>query len=146
MSKQYDLLDQIEMSIFHAKKASKIIDQLYMLRKDKYSEYQVMLAAFYYKVGDALCTYIELNTDEMNQLKPLNLPEDPDDYENEELEAVAEEAEEEKASVEAKSDAIDEPIIEDVTDQIDSSTKKEEAPQVQQQEKLGENNELEDLS
>jgi hypothetical protein len=34
-------------------------------------------------MGDSLCTYIEINTDEMNQLKPLVLPEDPDDVEEE---------------------------------------------------------------
>ena len=67
------------MSIFHFRKAAKIIDALYLLRRDKYKEYQVLLAPFYFKVGDSLASYVEINTNEMNQLKPLVLPEDPDD-------------------------------------------------------------------
>ena len=119
------MLDQLEQTIFHFKKALRIIDQLYITRKESYPEYQILLAPFYYKMGDSLCTYIEINTDEMNQLKPLNLPEDPDD-EDDQIEEVAEveeasNAEEQKdpslkgdnASMAAKSDEA-EPIIEDV--------------------------------
>lgn len=106
------------MSIFHYRKAAKVIDNLYILRKEKYPEYQVLLAPFYYKVGDALCTYIEINTDEMNQLKPLVLPDEPDDMEN-----VAEEEDEAQSkdnNEEEKKEDDPEPKIEDV---IDSSSK-----------------------
>jgi hypothetical protein len=48
-------------------------------RKDKYPEYQVLLAPFYFKVGDGLATYIELNTNEVGALKPLEIPDDPED-------------------------------------------------------------------
>ena len=79
LGKQFKLMGQYEMSIFHFRKAAKIIDQLYMTRKEKYPEYQVLLAPFYFKVGDSLANYIELNTNEVGALKPLELPEDPDD-------------------------------------------------------------------
>jgi len=67
------------MAIFHNRKATKIIEQLYNLRKEVYPEYQILLAPFYYKIGDSLVSYIECNMNEMNVLKPLELPEDPDD-------------------------------------------------------------------
>ena len=54
------------------------MNQLYMTRKENNEEYQVLLAPFYYKQADSIATYIEYNMDEMNNLKPLNLPEDPD--------------------------------------------------------------------
>ena len=79
IAKQFDLAGYLEMSIFHFRKAAKIIDSLYLLRRDKCQEYQVLLAPFYFKVGDSLANFVELNTNEMNQLKPLVLPEDPDD-------------------------------------------------------------------
>ena len=79
------------MSIFHYRKAAKIIDQLYLLRKEKYPEYQVLLAPFYYRTGDALASYVECNLDAMNVLKPLELPEDPDD-----IEAIQEEENEDE--------------------------------------------------
>jgi hypothetical protein len=50
-----------------------------MTRKDKYPEYQVLLAPFYFRVGDSLATYIELNTNEVGALKPLEIPDDPED-------------------------------------------------------------------
>lgn len=76
-------------------------------------------------MGDSLCTYIEINTDEMNQLKPLELPEDPDEVDEQEEEQDAEiksNAEEQKdpsmkddEAAAAKSDAADpEPVIEEV--------------------------------
>ena len=79
LAKQFKLMGQYELNIFHFRKAAKIIDQLYMTRKEKYPEYQIMLAPFYFKVGDSLANYIELNTNEMGALKPLEIPEDPED-------------------------------------------------------------------
>ena len=66
LAKQCMLNDNLEMSIFYCQKASRTIDQLYNVRKDKHEEYQVLLAPFYYKKGDSLATYIEFNMDEMN--------------------------------------------------------------------------------
>jgi len=69
----------VEMAIFHTRKAIKIMETLHKLRQENYPEYQVLLAGFYYKIGDLLVLYIEGNMNEMNQLKPLELPEDPDE-------------------------------------------------------------------
>ena len=80
-AKIFDMASQFELSIFHLQKACKIIDQLFVTRKDQYQDYQILLAPFYYKIGDAIATYVELNMNEMNILKPLELPEDPDDKE-----------------------------------------------------------------
>ena len=104
------MVGQYELQIFHFQKAAKILDSLYLLRKEKYPEYQVLLAPFYYRVGDALATYVELNTNEMGALKPLELPDDPDE---EEPAAASEEAKDE-----------DEPVIADVPadNQINSSS------------------------
>lgn len=41
------------------------------------------MAPFYYKLGDALATYVEMNVDEMNNLKPLNLQQDSEGEEAE---------------------------------------------------------------
>jgi hypothetical protein len=40
-----------------------------------------LLAPFYFRIGDSLATYVELNTNEMGALKPLELPMDPEDVE-----------------------------------------------------------------
>jgi hypothetical protein len=83
-----------------------------------------LLAPFYFRIGDGLSTYVELNTNEMGALKPLELPTDPDDVEQEE------EAKQEEASV-AEEQAEDEPVIKDVEpDQINSSSKPEANPLV----------------
>ena len=39
LSKQCYLTDNLEMSIFYAQKASRTIDQLYNVRKEKHEEY-----------------------------------------------------------------------------------------------------------
>ena len=124
MAKQYDIAGVLEMAIFHNRKASKIMEQLYNLRKEAHPEYLVLQAPFYYKVGDALASYIECNMNEMNALKPLEMPEDPDDEGASEQEA--EDPNEEEKVPEAGSAVPDEhePVIEDVID----STKVVEKP------------------
>jgi hypothetical protein len=82
-AKQFKLMGQYENSIFHFRKAAKIVEQLYELRKERYPEYQVLLAPFYYRIGDSLATYVELNTNEMGALKPLEIPVDPEEAEGE---------------------------------------------------------------
>ena len=66
LAKQSRIDANFEMSIFYSQKASRTIDQLYSVRKDTCDEYQVLLAPFYYKKGDALAVYIEENMDAMN--------------------------------------------------------------------------------
>ena len=120
------MLGQLEYAILYARKASKLMDELFELRKEQYPEYQVLLAGFYYKVGDSLCNYVECNTDEMNQLKPLEMPEV--DNENDE-ESNQEEDGEEEAGAEDKEAAAEEPAAEadaEDDDQIDSGTKPKE--------------------
>ena len=123
-AKQFKLMGQYENSIFHFRKAAKIIEQLYEVRKERHPDYQILLAPFYFRIGDGLSTYVELNTNEMGALKPLELPTDPDDVEQEE------EVKQEEASV-VEEQAEDEPVIKDVVpDQIDSSAKQEANPLV----------------
>lgn len=136
MAKQYDMAGALEMTIFHARKGSKIMDQLYNLRKDQYPEYQVLLAPFYYKIGDAIVSYIECNMNEMNALKPLVLPDDPDEVEEEQSQAT-DPLEEEKVPDE-------EPVIEDV---IDSKAEVKENITSPKADMLGnDNTEFEELS
>ena len=99
------------------------------MRKDEFPEYQALLAPFYYKIGESLVTYIECNMDEMNNLKPLVLPEDPDE--------VSQHDEEEEKVPESSQNS--QPIIEDV---IDSGAVKEQSPE---KENEPENGEFEDL-
>ena len=66
MAKQYDIAGVLEMAIFHNRKATKIIEQLYNLRKEQYPDYQILLAPFYYKIADSLVSYVECNMNEMN--------------------------------------------------------------------------------
>ena len=56
------------------------------MRKEKNPEYQILLAPFYFKIGDSLANYVETNTNEMGALKPLELPNDPDDVSQEDQE------------------------------------------------------------
>ena len=94
------MLGELEYAILHARKAAKIMDELFVQRKEQYPEYQVLLAGFYYKVGDSLCNYVECNTDEMNQLKPLEMPEEEDEEEDQEDDDGEAEAAEEPAAAE----------------------------------------------
>lgn len=38
-AKQFDMVCQFEMAIFHFRRAAKIIDNLYLIRKEKYPSY-----------------------------------------------------------------------------------------------------------
>ena len=122
------------MNIFHTRKALRIIEQLHGIRQEKYPEYQALLASFYYKTADSLISYIECNTNEMGQLKPLVLPEDPDDLDEGESEDE-DDGEEEKQP-------DDEPKIEDV---IDSSVQQPKKTDNQSQEEPAQNEEFEEL-
>jgi len=59
------------------------------------------LAPFYYKLGDAIATFVELNTDEFGNVKPLDFEDSEDESEGSEEEEKHEPEEEVK----------DEPVI-----------------------------------
>jgi hypothetical protein len=41
--------------------------------------YVMLLAPFYYKLGDSIATFIECNTDEFGNVKPLDVSDSSDD-------------------------------------------------------------------
>lgn len=71
LAKAFDFLEQLALSFKHAGKAFKTIDSLVALRKSQGMNYEALLAPFYYKLGDYLASFIELNTDEFGNVKPL---------------------------------------------------------------------------
>lgn len=97
-----------------------------------------MVAPFYYKRADLLVFYVEGNMNEMNQLKPLELPEDPDEVTEDQEEEKVPEGTDEKAS---QND--EEPVIEDV---IDSLAVKPEAAAQPAPVIGGENDDFENLA
>lgn len=117
------------------------------------------MAPFYYKVADSLATYVELNLDEMNQLKSLELPDDPDEIDIDEQEELAQEeghgdevsdtkdAIEPTAEGQKAEDSDPEPIIADVIDSTSkpTETKKDDSEAVKDDNK-NDNNELEELT
>jgi len=106
--KAYDYLFLFEKAHNKARKAAKIIDKLVILRGSQAKgeqplpesvdalhlqkvDYDILTAPFLYKLGDTLASYIETNTDELNNMKPFEY-EDSSDEENEsedEVEAQA---------------------------------------------------------
>jgi len=68
-------MDHTAYAYKHSMKAFRTIESLVTLRQDQnatlHKEYINILAPFYYKVGDFLATFIELNTDEFGNIKPL---------------------------------------------------------------------------
>jgi hypothetical protein len=71
LAKAFDKMDNATLAYKHGMKAFKTIDALVQLRKGQGSDYQIILAPFYYKAGDYLATFIELNSDEFGNVKPL---------------------------------------------------------------------------
>jgi len=94
-------MDQAALAYKHGMKAVKTIDTLVTLRKEQGHDYQLMLAPFYFKLGDYLATFIELNTDEFGNVKPL--PDEAFDSENEDEEGAE--------SEDPREEAKDEPVI-----------------------------------
>ena len=91
-----------------ARKAAKIIDKLVLLRRNQAKgegvvpeqvdqiqlgrvDYDALTAPFLYKLGDTLASYIETNTDVMNNLKPFEYEESSSDEEPSETEGAQEE-------------------------------------------------------
>jgi len=75
LAKALDLMDHMAYAYKHSMKAFRTIESLVKLRQDQdavtHKQYINILAPFYYKVGDFLATFIELNTDEFGNIKPL---------------------------------------------------------------------------
>ena len=46
--------------------------------------YDILLAPFYFFLGNMITTYIEYNTDEMGNLKPVQIEESEEEYDDEE--------------------------------------------------------------
>lgn len=63
--------------------------------------YQIILAPFYYKFGDSITTFIELNTDEFGNVKTLQQDDSSEEEESEEEAEIDDPREESK----------DEPVI-----------------------------------
>lgn len=56
----------------------------------------MLLAPFYYKLGDSIATFIECNTDEFGNVKPLDVSDSSDDEQASEGEEEADPLEESK--------------------------------------------------
>lgn len=73
LSKAFDLLGEFEKAYLKATKASETMEQLIKIRKEQRDkdpnlpeiDYSTLMAPFYYRVGDVLATYIEVNTNEL---------------------------------------------------------------------------------
>lgn len=75
LAKALDLMDHVGYAYKHARKALFTLESLVNLRKEQGNDqYASLLAPIHYKIGDYLATFVELNTDEFGNIKPL-----PDD-------------------------------------------------------------------
>jgi len=94
--KAYDYLFLFEKAHNKARKAAKIIDKLVILRQSQAKgeqplpesvdrlhlhkvDYDILTAPFLYKLGDTLASYIETNTDELNNMKPFEYEDSSDE-------------------------------------------------------------------
>ena len=75
--------------------------------------YDILLAPFYFFLGNMITTYIEYNTDEMGNLKPVQIEESEEEYDDEEEgeNEVSQDSAPQLVSKEAPKD--DEPRIEE---------------------------------
>ena len=75
LAREFDRADKFELAISHARKAMSAAEAYYK----EHQNCQIVLAPFTYVQGKHLATYVEFNVDEMNNLKPLELPDDSED-------------------------------------------------------------------
>ena len=68
ISKALTLMQQTSKAHATATKAYYLIDKLLKKRTD----YEVLQAPFFFKVGDSLGLHVELNTDELGEVKDLS--------------------------------------------------------------------------
>ena len=110
LCKAYDYLCFFEKAHNKARRAAKIIDKLVLLRHSQAKgeqpapesvepihlekvNYDILTAPFLYKLGDTLASYIETNTDELNNMKPFEYEDSSDGEDQSEGEAEAQEGE-----------------------------------------------------
>ena len=106
LCKAYDYLFLFEKAHNKARKAAKIMDKLVILRRSQAKgeqplpesvdplliqkvDYDVLTAPFLYKLGDTLASYIETNTDELNNMKPFEYEDSSEDEAESESEVDA---------------------------------------------------------
>ena len=83
LAKAFDRMDCASFAFKHALKALRTMEALVQIRKPEYSS---VLAPFYFRCGDYMATYIELNTDEFGNVKPLPADLDSEDESQDEPE------------------------------------------------------------
>jgi hypothetical protein len=76
--------------------------------------YVLLLAPFYFKLGDSIATFIECNTDEFGNVKPLDVSADSSDEENNNADGG--EGENDLSEVDPNEEHKDEPRI--TTDEV----------------------------
>ena len=82
IAKALDQLNNFTLSYKYCAKAFKMIDTLVKERKEQPETskwYIMLLAPFYYKLGDSIATFIECNTDEFGNVKPLDVSDSSED-------------------------------------------------------------------
>ena len=95
------MLNQSEKAYHESKKALDAMAKLNALRRKEVDvSYESLLAPFYFKAGDLLLNYIQLNTDELGTVIPMQEESEDDDEEAEE------EGEEEEESCEAENQEV----------------------------------------
>ncbi len=94
LAKAFDIiLADAQLSYKYCAKAFKIMDKLVTERQEAQPTssklYQIILAPFYYKFGDSITTFIELNTDEFGNVKTLQQDDSSEEEEEDESEEEA---------------------------------------------------------
>jgi hypothetical protein len=79
LSKAFDMLANTSRAYSRAGRAFKIVETWVKTRDS--DVYQVFLAPFYYKLADMLTAHIEINSDELGNIKPLDCESDESDQE-----------------------------------------------------------------
>jgi hypothetical protein len=111
IAKALDQLNNFTLSYKYCAKAFKIIDTLVKERKEQPEAskwYMLLLAPFYFKLGDSIATFIECNTDEFGNVKALDVSDSSEDE--------AEPSESDEQEVDPREESKDEPKI--TTDEV----------------------------
>ena len=112
LAREFDRADKFELAISHARKALRSAEVFHQ----QHENCQIVLAPFTYVQGKYLATYVECNVDEMNNLKPLELPDDSEDDAPAEDPAATAVESKNGASAEKGEKDDDEPEIKSVDD------------------------------
>ena len=84
IGKAFDQIDKANLCYKHFIRAYKIMDSLVQLRKESNFDYTPILAPFYFKLGDSVSNFVELNTDEFGNIKALDFSDSEQDESEEE--------------------------------------------------------------